>query len=81
MRVRVKCPKCAKVATAPAEYLGKSVSCNKCKAKFELDWGEPVISDEELTAEEEADTKDGGGSPNERELGDPSPDDSSQGLS
>ncbi len=81
MRVRVKCPKCTKVATAPAEYLGKSVSCNKCKAKFELDWGEPVISDEELTAEEEADTKDGGGSPNERELGDPSPDDSSQGLS
>jgi hypothetical protein len=81
MRVRVKCPKCAKVATAPAQYLGKSVSCNKCKAKFELDWGEPVISDEELTAEEEADTKDGGGSPNERELGDPSPDESSQGLS
>lgn len=81
MRVRVKCPKCTKVATAPAEYLGKSVSCNKCKAKFELDWGEPVISDEELTAEEEADTKDGGGSPNERELGDPSPDNSSQGLS
>lgn len=81
MRVRVKCPKCTKVATAPAEYLGKSVSCNKCKAKFELDWGEPVISDEELTAEEEADTKDGGGSPNERELGDPSPNDSSQGLS
>lgn len=82
MRVRVKCPKaeCGRVSTAPAEYLGKSVSCNKCKTKFDLEWGEPIISDEELTPEEEADTEDGESS-TERELGDRTPDDTGKGLS
>lgn len=34
--LRVECPHCSKRLTAPAEYSGKQVSCQKCNGKFIL---------------------------------------------
>jgi uncharacterized tellurite resistance protein B-like protein len=41
LRFRVTCPKCSHASKSRGAYLGKKVSCPKCKAEFVSEWGEP----------------------------------------
>jgi uncharacterized tellurite resistance protein B-like protein len=41
LRFRVACPKCSHASKSRGSYLGKKVSCPKCKAEFVAEWGEP----------------------------------------
>jgi SpoVK/Ycf46/Vps4 family AAA+-type ATPase len=40
-RFNVECPKCGAASKSRGDYLGKKVTCPKCKAEFLAEWGEP----------------------------------------
>lgn len=44
LRFQVTCDGCGDVSSAPAEFLGRRVKCNRCQHKFVVAWGEPVES-------------------------------------
>jgi tellurite resistance protein len=44
LRFQVTCDGCGDVSSAPAEFLGRRVKCNRCQHKFIAAWGEPMES-------------------------------------
>jgi len=40
LRFRIACPHCRHVKAAPAEFLGRTVRCPKCRREFVSEWGE-----------------------------------------
>jgi len=44
LRFSVTCPQCGNASKSRGSYLGKKVTCPKCKAEFFADWGEPEVN-------------------------------------
>lgn len=42
LRFQVTCDGCGDVSSAPADFLGRRVKCNRCQHKFVVAWGEPM---------------------------------------